>query len=79
MAEPEVVSTFERDRRRSVLASITEYRGEKRFDVRLWFRDEETGELRPTKQGISLPVGFFEKFRALVLDLDSALRQRGFI
>lgn len=58
MAEPTIVHEFDLGRRGVVRSSITEFRGRRFADLRLWVepRDQPRAALIPTRKGISIPV-----------------------
>jgi hypothetical protein len=51
-----VVYSFPKGKRSEVRASLSNYRGELRADIRLWVPGDGEDELVPTKSGISVPV-----------------------
>ena len=68
--ENRVVYAFPKGRTSEVRASLSTYRGELRADLRLWVRDE-SGEMIPTKSGISIPIDDVER----LLEAVQALRE----
>lgn len=74
----DIVFEFEKNPRNTIRASTSDYRGQKRIDVRMWYKDEQ-GELKPSKQGISLPIEMFGSLKKLILDLEQALLEKKLI
>ena len=52
----------------------TEYNNEDYISIRKWYKDRETGELKPTKSGINFTMEaweeFIEKFDEIVEDME---------
>jgi hypothetical protein len=52
-----------------VRVSLTSYRGHDLVDIRVFFQDDQ-GEWRPTKRGVSLAVESFAELREAVIKAD---------
>lgn len=74
----EVISQFEKNATEVVRISLTEYRGHKLIDVRVYYSDDE-GQYRPTKKGVSLSVGLYPEFKQAIHALEKALLDRKLI
>jgi len=61
-----------------VRVSLTEYRGRKLVDVRVYYTDD-AGEYRPTKKGVSLSVDVYLDFKRALLALEKILLERDLI
>ena len=61
-----------------VRVSLTEYRGRKLVDVRVYYSDSE-GQYRPTKKGVSLSVDVYPDFKHALLALEKILLERDLI
>lgn len=72
----DIISQFEKSERRRVLASISDYGGKKRIDIRIWYKDDNDDELKPSRQGISLPIERFKDLKKLMTDLEDALKEK---
>jgi Transcriptional Coactivator p15 (PC4) len=55
-----------------VRVSLTSYRGYDLVDIRVFFQDEQ-GEWRPTKRGVSLSVDSFAELRDAVVKAEEML------
>jgi len=55
-----------------VRVSLTSYRGHDLVDIRVFFQDEQ-GEWRPTKRGVSLSVDSFVELRDAVVKAEDML------
>lgn len=58
-----------------VRVSLTSYRGHDLVDIRVFFQDEQ-GEWRPTKRGVSLSVDSFAELREAVAKAEEMLNAR---
>src|SRR5262249_13902857 len=68
----ELIEQFEKNATEVVRVSLTEYRGRKLVDIRVYYSDNE-GQYRPTKKGVSLSVDVYPDFKRATLALDKAL------
>jgi hypothetical protein len=55
-----------------VRVSLTSYRGYDLVDIRVYFQDDR-GEWRPTKRGVSLSVDSFAELREAILKAEEML------
>ncbi len=55
-----------------VRVSLTSYRGHDLVDIRVFFQDEQ-GEWRPTKRGVSLSVDSFAELREAIVKAEEML------
>jgi hypothetical protein len=55
-----------------VRVSLTSYRGHDLVDIRVFFQDEQ-GEWRPTKRGVSLSVDSFAELRQAIASAEEML------
>jgi hypothetical protein len=74
----EVIAQFEKNATEVVRVSITEYRGHKLIDLRVYYSDDE-GQYRPTKKGISVAVGLYADFKQAMQVLEKALLEHNLI
>jgi Transcriptional Coactivator p15 (PC4) len=74
-----VVHEFELERAGTVRASLSEFRGRERIDLRLWVepRDQPGGELIPTAKGVNVPVEFLDDLEEAVAALRRAVGRSG--
>jgi predicted phosphoadenosine phosphosulfate sulfurtransferase len=71
----EVIAQFEKNATEVIRMSLTEYRGHKLVDIRVYYSDDE-GQYRPTKKGVSLGVGLYTDFKRALVALEKALLDR---
>ena len=74
----ELIEQFEKNATEVVRVSLTEYRGRKLVDVRVYYSDAE-GQYRPTKKGVSLSVDVYPDFKRAMLTLEKILLERDII
>ena len=71
----ELIEQFEKNATEVVRVSLTEYRGRKLVDVRVYYSDSE-GQYRPTKKGVSLSLDVYPDFKRAMLALEKILLER---
>jgi len=74
----ELIAQFEKNATEVVRVSLTEYRGRKLVDVRVYYSDDE-GQYHPTKKGVSLSVEVYPDFKRALLELEKILLERDLI
>eukprot|EP00879_Flechtneria_rotunda_P006969 GHRR01007316.1.p1 GENE.GHRR01007316.1~~GHRR01007316.1.p1 ORF type:complete len:472 (+),score=174.73 GHRR01007316.1:139-1554(+) len=57
-------------------ASLSTFRGQQRIDLRTYYRDKQTGALKPTQKGISLSTSEWQSLQQLLPQVSEALRKR---
>jgi len=74
-AMDELIAQFEKNATEVVRVSLTEYRGRKLVDVRVYYADDE-GQYRPTRKGVSLNVEVYPELKRALLALEKLLLER---
>ena len=74
----EVIAQFEKNATEVVRVSLTEFRGHKLLDFRVYYSDDE-GQYKPTKKGISLSVDLYAEVKKSVLALEKTLLEQNLI
>lgn len=74
----EVIAQFEKNATEVVRISLTEYRGHKLIDMRVYYSDDE-GQYRPTKKGVSLSVNLYTDFKRAMHALEKTLLEHKLI
>jgi hypothetical protein len=67
-----LVSRIAKNPTEEVRISLTSYRGHDLVDIRVFYQDEQ-GEWRPTKRGVSLSVDSFAELRDAVVKAEEML------
>jgi len=65
--DKQVVYEFQRNKGEKVCVSIGEYREKRYIDLRVFFSDPGSGELKPTKKGITLESTLLPQLRRAVM------------
>ena len=68
-----VVHEFEKNGLEVVRFALTEFKGHQLVDVRVFYQDDE-GEWRPTKKGVSLSIDLIEDLCEGIRKLQEALQ-----
>lgn len=74
MADDKVVSSFKRNPTEEVRATLKEFRGKRYLDLRIYYQDD-SGEWKPTRKGVSLSTEFMKELKEAVVKLESALKE----
>lgn len=45
---------------------VSEYKGQKYLNVRVWYTDKNSGELKPTQKGVAIRPDQYQEFLAAV-------------
>ena len=61
-----------------VRVSLSEFKGKQYIDLRVYFENDE-GEWKPTKKGVALHVGQFNKLMDALKEAEDALRENGLL
>ena len=72
------VMEFPKNAQEMVRISISEYRGKTYGDIRVYYQDDE-GEWRPTKKGVTLAPDRIPELRTGVGALEATLRENGLL
>ena len=67
----EVAYEFDKGNEEVVRATVSEFAGKRRADLRIYFRSED-GVWHPTKRGVSLTIDMVEELQAAVAKLVEA-------
>ena len=59
-----------------ILFSLTEFKGKSYADIRVYYEDDE-GELKPTKKGITITLDRFAEFKKNLQALEEFLSAEG--
>jgi hypothetical protein len=74
----QVIAQFEKNAKEVVRVSLSEYRGHKLFDVRVYYSDDE-GQYKPTRKGVSLSVNLYTDFKRALVALEKMLLDNNLI
>lgn len=68
-----IVHQFVKNATEEVRVSLTEFKGHKLIDLRIYFEPEDGGERRPTRKGITVDVGLYPELKRALLKLEKEL------
>ncbi len=76
VAMDEIIAEMEKGWNEKIVFRLNEYRGRQYFDLRIYYEDDE-GEWKPTKKGISVQVDRFNEFKENLGKLEQAVAEKG--
>ncbi len=68
-----IIADIEKGAGEIVRVEISEYKGKRYLNLRVWYRDKESGEFRPTQKGIAVAPELYPALKAAVLQAESQL------
>jgi hypothetical protein len=74
----EVTGEMEKGWNEKIVFGVSEFRGKNYANIRIFYEDDE-GEWKPTKKGISVNLEDFIEFKRRVEELDNYLQEKGYI
>lgn len=74
----EVVGEMEKGWNEKILFSVSEFKGKKYADIRIYYEDDE-GEWKPTKKGVTVNLDSFQDFRERVEELERFLKEKRYV
>lgn len=74
MEKEKIVARFEKNSKEEVRAVLTEFRGHRVADLRIYFRPDKGGEMIPSKKGLSLTLDLLPELKQAVLALEEAVK-----
>ena len=72
----DVIGEMEKGWNEKILFSITEFKGKTYADIRVYYEDDE-GEWKPTKKGITVSPESFAEFKTRIEELERQLQEKG--
>jgi len=69
----DVLHQFPKNASEEVRVSLTEYKGHKLIDLRIYYEPEEGQERRPTKKGITIDVGLYPELKKGIMKMEKEL------
>ncbi len=72
----EVVAEMEKSWNEKIMFSLSDYKGKNYADIRVYFEDDE-GEWKPTKKGITIALDRFSEFKEHLEQLEKFLTAEG--
>ncbi|MBI4595119.1 MAG: transcriptional coactivator p15/PC4 family protein [Candidatus Tectomicrobia bacterium] len=72
------IASFTKNSSEEVRITLEEFKGHKLLDLRVWYEDDN-GEKKPTKKGISISTTLFPELKAALEKAEAVLREKGLI
>lgn len=60
-----IIKDFERARGEVLRVVVSEYKGKKNLNIRIWYTDKE-GNLKPTQKGVTISPEDYEEFKQAI-------------
>ncbi|UCF36806.1 MAG: transcriptional coactivator p15/PC4 family protein [Acidobacteriota bacterium] len=74
----EVIAEMEKGWNEKIMFSVSEYKGKTYANVRIYYEDDE-GEWKPTKKGVTVSVEDFATFREHIEAMEAFLKEKGLL
>ena len=74
----EVTGEMDKGWNEKIVFGVSEFRGKNYANIRIFYEDDE-GEWKPTKKGISVNLEDFIEFKQRLEELDQYLQEKGYI
>ena len=75
----EILHQFAKNATEEVRVSLTEYKGHKLVDLRIYYEPEDGSERRPTKKGITIDVGLYPELKKAMLRVENELIKKNLL
>ena len=75
----QVLHQFPKNATEEVRASLTEYKGHKLIDLRIYYEPEDGEDRRPTKKGITIDVGLYPELKKAMLKIEQELLKQNLV
>ena len=72
------IASFSKNSTEEVRITLEEFKGHKLLDIRVWYQDDH-GEKKPTKKGISIAASLFPELKAALEKAETVLKDKGLI
>jgi hypothetical protein len=63
---------IEKNSREKIRISLSEFKGKKLIDMRIWYVDKE-GEYKPSKKGLSISIDKYDELKNAILKLENMI------
>src|SRR5262249_22249346 len=75
----EPLARFDKNSREEVRVSVDDFQGRKIINLRVWYRDQKDGEMKPGNKGLALSVELYRDLAAAVLKVGEHLQTQGLL
>ena len=73
----DVIGEMEKGWNEKIVFGVSEFKGKNYANIRIFYEDDE-GEWKPTKKGISVNLEDFQEFKDHMEKLDTYIQEKGF-
>lgn len=74
----DVIAEMEKSWNEKIIFSVSEFKGKKFANIRIYYEDDE-GEWKPTKKGITVSLESFDEFKEHFQALENYLKEENLI
>ena len=74
----QVVFEVPRGKHEKIRITKGDFKDKVYLDIRLFFTDQKTGELKPTKKGITLPLAYLPQLTSALIQCQKTLHKDAF-
>jgi len=74
-----VIATLEKNKRESLMIYLDKFRGHDLVHARVHFRDDDTGDLKPTSKGVCVKPAKLDELIAALQDAKAECARRGLL
>jgi len=74
-----VIGTIEKNKKERLEVSISEYHGRDLISLRVWFRDDKSGEWQPGRQGLALRIELLPQLTNLLQQAQLIAQQQNLL
>jgi len=57
-----------------IRVEVSEYKGQKYLNLRVWYTDKASGEYKPTQKGVAIRPDMYEAVKEAILRAESELK-----
>jgi hypothetical protein len=75
----QIISRVPKNAREVLFLSLSEFKGRRLMDFRLFVPGPEEGDWVPTRKGVSLAVSLYPEFKRALSQLEAALLEQGLL
>ena len=68
-----IIKDIEKGAGEIVRVEISEFKGQKYLNIRIWYPDKESGEYKPTQKGIAIRPDLYPDLKAAILAAEQEL------
>jgi len=70
-----VIDKFPKNTTKEVRTQLTEYKGYKLIDIRVWYKQKDGEEYKPLKKRLTLEIDHYKELKEAILKVGEELRR----